>query len=569
MKKKFLLLSGIVVLSFSAKAQELRENYMVWPDSKGIADYVTKWTPGTPLFEDENFYISRVKPKKRFRNSATQINESLTEANDRKLVFWVPIGQVTGGNVNARPDGEFDSEVFSTWSYVTHYGDWTSPHGWVPGGFADVAHKNGVGVSGVASIPNSGISTSDGAWGQALHKQVILDNEKFAKFLHYHGVDGLGYNSEFSGMSDDLPALHTQHELIHKYLVEQGNHLAENFWYDGTNDTGGITWDGGISSHNKETFGNGDHIRTSLFLNYNWWRSQVLSSISNIQNVAPGRSSLDQLEYEPDVLEKANCVVEYIEDEEAFNGKIIQKFLKKHRPDRIIIEYNGMWPTKHIPELYDDMEEICFDREVIFQTIDVVNDETFALYMKNMPSMMVDQFRVAEMIIINRCTVEKTNKNSIRGSIKAVNPRAQIVYESAQDEFYEMKDQMPFDVNADVIEISDDDFGLWYIDMIDHPETYQNKTLKVTGLIQKPKGIPAGFAVFGRFAMTCCADDVQYMGFLCKADDWSEFKTKQYVTVTARFEYKFMKEYGEEGPVFYAEQVEAAEKPKEELVYFN
>ena len=102
-----------------------------------------------------------------------------------------------------------------------------------------------------------------------------------------------------------------------------------------------------------------------------------------------------------------------------------------------------------------------------------------------------------------------------------------------------------------------------------HPETYQNKTLKVTGLIQKPKGIPAGFAVFGRFAMTCCADDVQYMGFLCKADDWSEFKAKQYVTVTARFEYKFMKEYGEEGPVFYAEQVEAAEKPKEELVYFN
>ena len=111
--------------------------------------------------------------------------------------------------------------------------------------------------------------------------------------------------------------------------------------------------------------------------------------------------------------------------------------------------------------------------------------------MKNMPSMMVDQFRVAEMIIINRCTVEKTNKKLlIRGSIKAVNPRAQIVYESAQDEFYEMKDQMPFDVNADVIEISDDDFGLWYIDMIDHPETYQNKTLKVTGLIQKPKGNP-------------------------------------------------------------------------------
>lgn len=202
-------------------------------------------------------------------------------------------------------------------------------------------------------------------------------------------------------------------------------------------------------------------------------------------------------EYEQDVLTKTGAACEYIEDEESFNGKIIEKFLKKHRPDRIIIEYNGMWPTSHIPELYDDLEEICFDREVIFQTIDVVNDETFSLYMKNMPSMMVDQFRVSEMIIVNRCTLQ-TSKASIRGSVKAVNPRAQIVYESEDDAFYEMKEEMPFDVNADIIEISDDDFGMWYIDMLDHPETYTGKTLRVAGLIQKPPGLPAGFAVFGR-----------------------------------------------------------------------
>ena len=69
--------------------------------------------------------------------------------------------------------------------------------------------------------------------------------------------------------------------------------------------------------------------------------------------------------------------------------------------------------------------------------------------------------------------------------------------------------------------------------------------------------------------MTCCADDVQYMGFLCKADNWSEYKNKQYVTVTARMEYKYMAEYGEEGPVFYAEEIVPAAKPDEELVYFN
>lgn len=294
MKRNLLLLSGIVAFSLSANAQQLKEDYMVWPDSKGLPSYVNDWTPGASLFEDENFYISRVKPKERFRNSATQINESLTEANDKKLVFWVPVGTATGGNVNARPNGAFDSEVFSTWSYVTHFGNWTSPHGWVPGGFADVAHKNGVGVSGVASIPNSSITDSKNGWDVPLNNQVALDNKKLAKFLHYHGVDGLGYNSEFyGGTTSMLSALQLQHEDIHRYLVENGNVVAENFWYDGTNDRGGVTFDNGIGTHNKETFGDGDHIRTSLFFNYNWHRSNVLNSLSNFQNVAPGRDPLD------------------------------------------------------------------------------------------------------------------------------------------------------------------------------------------------------------------------------------------------------------------------------------
>lgn len=274
-------------------------------------------------------------------------------------------------------------------------------------------------------------------------------------------------------------------------------------------------------------------------------------------------------EYPQKLLDQVNSACEYIEDEESFCGKVIEKFLKKHRPDRIIIEYNGMWTTSHIPEIYDELEDICFDQEVIFQTIDVVNDETFNLYMKNMPSLMVEQFKVLEMVIVNRCTVEKTKKASIRGSIKAVNPRAQIVYESEDDAFYEMKEELPFDMNADVIEVKDDDFGLWYVDMIEHEPVYSGKTLKLTGMVQKPRGLEQGFVVFGRYAMTCCADDVQYLGFLCKADDWSEYKNQDYVTITARLEFKFRKEYGEEGPVFYAESVEPAQKPKEELVYFN
>ena len=118
-------------------------------------------------------------------------------------------------------------------------------------------------------------------------------------------------------------------------------------------------------------------------------------------------------------------------------------------------------------------------------------------------------------------------------------------------------------------DIKEDDFGLWYVDMIDHQSIYDGKTLHLTGRIQKAKGLEAGYVIFGRHAMTCCADDVKCIGFLCKADDWSGFANGSYVTITARLEFKFRKEYGEEGPVFYAEEVTAAQKPKEELVYFN
>ena len=272
-------------------------------------------------------------------------------------------------------------------------------------------------------------------------------------------------------------------------------------------------------------------------------------------------------EYESAMLEKTKAACEYIEDEESFNGKVVEKFLKKHRPDRIIIEYNGMWPTKHIPEMYDELEEICFDREVIFQTIDVANDETFQMYMKNMPSMMVDQFRMAEMIIINRCTLQ-TNKNAIRGSIKAVNPRAQIVYESEDDAFYEMKDEMPFDINADIIDISEDDFGIWYIDMQEHPERYKGKIVEFVAKVMKPKAFPSKVFYPGRMAMTCCADDTSFLGYVCRSAYEPKLNAGDWVKIRAKVRYANLSVYGGEGPVLEAENIEPAE-PIEELVYFN
>ena len=269
-------------------------------------------------------------------------------------------------------------------------------------------------------------------------------------------------------------------------------------------------------------------------------------------------------EYDEKDLKKKNIFLEFIEEDQ-LNTEHLLDLQDKYQPEQVMIEYNGMWKLDKI-----------FDIRVpkgwtVVQVLSFVNAETYDVYQQNMKATMMDQVNSADMVVFNRCD-EKSKRAEWRRGIKAVNRRAQIIFEMkdgsiAPDENDE--EDLPYDVKADVIELNDEDFGIWYVDASDQPDRYVGKKIHFRGMVFKPKQYGKNAFVPGRFAMTCCADDVQYMGFLCKADDWSEFKAKQYVTVTARFEYKFMKEYGEEGPVFYAEQVEAADKPKEELVYFN
>ena len=227
-----------------------------------------------------------MKPRERFRNTATQVRLGLTASNDKKLLAWIPVNNSFG---NALPDGVFDSEVFTMWPYVTHWGNWTAPLGRVPGAFLDVAHKNGVPVSGVAGIPFGSLTTN--GWGTVLTNIAAVGAEKVAQFHTYYGVDGMGYNSEFSGGYAVQQKLFPFHAALVKKMRET-NPLFENIWYDGTNDNGTIMFDRGLASHNVKTFGDGDNIRTSLFFNYNWNSAPLLSSsVTKAQSI--NRDPLD------------------------------------------------------------------------------------------------------------------------------------------------------------------------------------------------------------------------------------------------------------------------------------
>ena len=275
-----------VFLFSLAQAQTLKDGYVDWgTESSDFHNTLTLWQDSAKVNDDDNFFISRVKPKERFRNAATQVRPDLDDDNDKHLIAWLPCNSE---DFNALPDARFDAEVFSMWQYVTHWGNWSCPLGRVPGAFLDVAHKNGVAVSSVADIPAGSLTDEYAALIDSL---PLTDVDSDAAFLTYYGIDGLGYNSEFITTSTRVRTLQTFHGDLVEAMSEV-NPLFENIWYDCTTYYGRTECDAGLNANNRRNFGDGSNIRTSLFLNYNWNDDELLSS-SEEYAISMSRDPLD------------------------------------------------------------------------------------------------------------------------------------------------------------------------------------------------------------------------------------------------------------------------------------
>lgn len=268
-------------------------------------------------------------------------------------------------------------------------------------------------------------------------------------------------------------------------------------------------------------------------------------------------------EFDEKELAQMNIDIVSVDSQEDFTPAFLQDCARVYEPECIFIEYNGMWKVEDLFEM--SLPEGWF----INQAVTIVDGSSFEVYINNMRSVMMDIFSRSELVIFNRCSTELP-LNSYRRSIKAVNRRAQVIFENNDGEMIPLAmDEMPFNVNADVITVEDEDFGLWYIDAMDNKEKYDGKTVQFKGKIFKSKDFPDGYFVPGRHAMTCCADDIRFIGFVCRTAHSSELKNNRWVMITAVIRYEYFPAYHGEGPVLHLKRAVSAEKPAEELVYFN
>lgn len=268
-------------------------------------------------------------------------------------------------------------------------------------------------------------------------------------------------------------------------------------------------------------------------------------------------------EYEPELLKQAKAELIVVDDPEELTPEFLQEIEDRYHPERVIFECNGMYPVSKMEALEAP------EGWGVIQEITTVDASTFDLYIANMKSLFVEMVRNADMVVFNRCSLDMPLA-SYRRSVKVVNQGAEIIFEDEDGEIEDIfSDQMPFDLNADVIKIEDMDYGIWYVDMMDNPDRYKGRVVEVQGRARKVRGFPKSEFVLGRSAMTCCADDITFLGFICKSKDADLLGADTWVRARGRVSFEFKRGYRGRGPVITLESVTKIPPLEDELVYFN
>ena len=265
-------------------------------------------------------------------------------------------------------------------------------------------------------------------------------------------------------------------------------------------------------------------------------------------------------EYNPRALD--NVTVVTVDEEKDLTCSFLKECEKKYRPRQVLIEYNGMWQMERL------YREVLPANWVLYQIMCMVQASTFDAYAKNMGQLMMEKITNADMLVFNRCTPEL--RDSLRKrNLRMVNRRADIYLENVDgtSEDYLTGNECPFDLSQDVIDIPDDDFGVWYVDVMDHPDRYKGKLVHMKLVMCHSTKYP-GVDCPGRFAMVCCEKDVSFLGLLARGEGLSQYKNHDWIEVTARMGVEKHPAYKGEGPVMQIISVGPCAKPAQEVVSF-
>ena len=262
-------------------------------------------------------------------------------------------------------------------------------------------------------------------------------------------------------------------------------------------------------------------------------------------------------EYDFSAYPSQNVYMEVL-DQQTVTTRELSALSKKYRAERVVAELNGM---QQVGDLYMRFpDDWAVAQEVMF-----ADSTTFLTYNSNMRNLVMDKLVGAQMVVFNR--LEKgTDVMPFHKLARAASRRIDILYDytDGTTEFDEIEDPLPFDINAPVIEVKDEDYALFYRDVSEEPQKYDGKTVRFKGQVAMLRRDRNGMFAPGRFVMTCCVEDIQFCGIPCRYEKAAQLKSRDWVMVTAKIAAEKHPLYkGELGPVLTAIEVTTGAQPAE------
>ena len=260
-------------------------------------------------------------------------------------------------------------------------------------------------------------------------------------------------------------------------------------------------------------------------------------------------------EYDLSTYPHKNVYLEVL-DQQTVTTEELKALQKKYKAERVVAELNGM---QQVGDLYMRFP----DQWAIAQEVMFADSTTIMAYNANMRNLVMDKLMGAQMIVFNRMT-PGADVMPFHKLARAANRRIDILYDytDGTTKFDEIEDPLPFDINAPVIEVKDEDYALWYRDVSEEPEKYSGKTVRFKAQVAMLRRDKNNMFAPGRFVMTCCVEDIQFCGIPCRYEGASKLESRSWVMVTARITAEKHPLYkGDVGPMLTALSVETGAQP--------
>ena len=251
-----------------------------------------------------------------------------------------------------------------------------------------------------------------------------------------------------------------------------------------------------------------------------------------------------------------------VENEEDLTPELLARWDRDVRPERVVVEYNGMW-------MLDSLFRAMPTRWMVYQEFSFADARTFMGYNANMRNLVYDKLRSCDLIVFNRFE-RGGDIMPYHKIVRAANRGCNIAYEDIRGKvrYDEIEDPLPFDKQAKIIDVADRDYALWYRDLSEELKSYDGKTVHFKAQVAEAAGLEDGTIIVGRQMMNCCAADTTFAGLIAVDNPRGELRGGDWVDLTASIKVRRHPGYSRPGPVLTIKQIGPADPPEDPVASF-